>query len=162
TEIENLDASAGSPTLASVTITEDPGGRTRQSDRDTPTESSSHSSACCAQSLMSVRLRKPSRRRSRASRGRSAETPSGRLVPSALPFRLSACPRAAPGRNRPVDSCASCELSAEGGIFCDDFLIPLAFDRRLRHRRNLPHGLRVFQIGVDRRHYHAGLDGDEI
>src|SRR5262249_23473813 len=158
-EIVNLDASGGSPTLASVTITEDPGGRMRQSDRDTPTESASHSSACCAQSLMSVRLREPSRRRSRASRWPAAHAPSGRLLPSPRPFRLWACPRAAPGRNRPVDSCTSCELSAECGIFCDDFLIPLAFDRRLRHRRNLPHGLRVFQIRVDRRHYHAGLDG---
>src|ERR1700730_12563597 len=56
----------------------------------------------------------------------------------------------------------SLELSLEGGVFCNEFLIPLAFDRRLRHRGNRANRFGVLQVGFDRRHHDARLDGDQI
>src|SRR5262245_47357851 len=57
---------------------------------------------------------------------------------------------------------ASLELSAEGGVFSNDFLISLAFDRRLRDRGDLADSFRVLEIRIDRCDDNPRLDRDEV
>ena len=61
---------------------------------------------------------------------------------------------------RPAE--AGLELSAKRGVFCNDFLIASAFDRGLRHGRDLADRFRVLQVGVDRRDDDSRLDRDQI
>ena len=79
-------------------------GRTRQIDCARPRTSRSHCSACCVQSAISVRLTKPSSRRTRAARisSSSPAAPStatrmrGRPVNEPRPLRLAALAGVAP------------------------------------------------------------------
>ena len=57
---------------------------------------------------------------------------------------------------------AGIELGPEGGVFSNEFLIPLAFDRRLGHRGDLADRFGVFQVRVDGRDDDACLDGDQV
>src|SRR5215475_14071990 len=77
-------------------------------------------------------------------------------------LRFVAGLRAAPAATSAAAGGASLELSPEGGVFSNDFLIPLALDRGLRNRADRPDGFRVLQICVDRRDHDARLDGDQI
>src|SRR5205814_571026 len=57
---------------------------------------------------------------------------------------------------------SSPELSPEGGVFSNDFLIPPALDGGLRHRGHLTDGFRVLQVSIDRCDHDACLNGDEV
>src|SRR5436190_24055158 len=123
-------------------------GRMRQIECGIPRTSPSHWSACCATSAISVRPTKPSssRRRAASDSASSADGSStatrtrGTPVYGDDPLRFVAGLVA--GRRAPLTAtsaaggCASLELSPEGGVFSNDFLIPLALDRGLGHRRN--------------------------
>src|SRR5438034_2980008 len=121
-------------------------------------------------SAISVRLTNPSSSRTRAASGSSCSTEDsstatrtrGTPVYGDDPLRFVAGRRAALTATSAAGGCASLELSPEGGVFCNDFLIPLALDRGLGHRRNLADRFGVLQVRVDRRHHHARFHGDEI
>src|SRR5829696_3509400 len=144
-------------------------GRTRQIDWLTPATSPSHCSASCAQSAISARPTNPSSRRTRAARrtpsslapSSTATRTRGTPVYGADPLRLTAGLRGAPTASRAAGG-DGIELGPERGVFSNDFLIPLAFDRRLRHRSDRADRLRIFQVGVNRRHNDTRLDGDEV
>jgi len=112
--------------------------RTRQIDCATASTSASHCSECCAQSVSSVRLTSPSSRRS-ARRGRRPPRLSLLDRPSTAtrtrgtpvygdPLRLSAGLRARAPTTSAAGGDSSLELSPEGGVFSNDFLIPPALD----------------------------------
>src|SRR6185295_1213572 len=128
----------------------------RQIDCRMPSDSPSHCSASCAVSAISERPTKPSSRRTRAVRKSSSATPSstatrtrGTPVYGADPLRLTAVLRGAPTASRAAGG-DGIELGPERGVFSNDFLIPLAFDRRLRHRGDLADRLGVLQVRFDR------------
>src|SRR5437879_318369 len=145
-------------------------GWMRQIDCVRPSTSHNHWRASCVQSEISARATKPSSRRTRAaSRPFSSPKPSstatrtrGTPVYGATdPFRLAAC---RPGAATAASAAAGArvELGAECGVFSNDFLIPLAFDRRLRHRGDLADRFGVLQVRVDRRYDDARFDGDQV
>src|SRR6185295_13810543 len=145
-------------------------GRTRQIERVNPSTSASHCSASCVQSESSALATKPSSRRTRtASISASSPAPVStatrtRGMPvygAADPFRLAAARRGAATATSAAAR-AGIELGPEGGVFSNDFLIPLAFDRRLRYRRDRADRFGVLQVGIDRRDDDACLDGDEV
>src|SRR5512141_1869673 len=115
---------------------------------------------------MSVRLMNPSRSRRRAPSSASRrDTPtvaSAVRWPLVPPLRLDAGRGAAPTSRPAGGRRASLELSAEGGVFGNDLLIPLAFHGGLRYRRDAPDRFGVFQVRVDRGDHDAGLDRDEV
>src|SRR6185295_159526 len=135
-----------------------------------PSTSAIHCSASCVQSEISARATNPSRRRTRAA-STSASSPvpvstatRTRGTPvygAADPFRLAAARRGAATATSAAAG-AGIELGPEGGVFSNDFLIPLALDRRLRDRSDLADCFGVLQVGVDRRDHDACLDGDEV
>src|ERR1700704_5550728 len=81
---------------------------------------------------------------------------------TAAPLPLPAWRGAAPAASAPADISATLELSSEGGVFCNDFLIPLAFDRWLGNQSDLADRFGVLQVRVNRRHHHARFNGDEV
>src|SRR5206468_10640997 len=122
----------------------------------TPSASASHWSACCAQSATSVRLTNPSSRRRRAASSSSSSSTSptvtrtrGTPVYGADVARLTGALRGAPTATSAAGGDAGLELSPEGGVFSNDFLIPLALDRRLRYRSDLAYRFGVFQVRID-------------
>src|SRR5262245_239180 len=134
-----------------------------------PSTSPSHCSARWATSAISARPTKPSSRRTRAARrSPSSLAPSstatrtrGTPVYGTDPFRLTAALRGAPTASRASDG-RGIELGPERGVFSNDFLIPLAFDRRFRDRSDLADRFGVLQVRVDRRDDHAGFHRDEV
>src|SRR5262249_21681403 len=111
----------------------------------------------------------PSSRRTRAA-SMSASPPApvstatrtrGMSVYSAVPFRLAAARRGAPTAASAAARPAI-ELGPEGGVFSNDFLIPLAFDRRLRNRSDRADRFGVLQVRIDRSDHDARLDGNQI
>src|SRR5262245_32934803 len=77
-------------------------------------------------------------------------------------LRFAACLRARAATTSAAAGGSSLELSPEGGVFSNDFLIPLALDRRLRHWRHLTDRFGVLQVCVNRRHDDARLNRDEV
>src|SRR5689334_16243795 len=77
------------------------------------------------------------------------------------PLRLAAARRGAATATSAAAR-AGIELGPEGGVFSNDFLIPLAFDRRLRDRSYGADCFGVLQVGIDRRDDDACLDGDQV
>src|SRR5579864_4088579 len=146
--------------------------RTRHTNRMRPTTSPSHCSANCEQSARSARATNPSRSRARAARRVSPSLLATPGWPTATrtrgPPAYVVGPPGLAARRRPptatsaADWGASLELSTQGGVFSNDFLISLALDRRLRHRGDLADRFRILQVCVDRRDDDPRLDGDEI
>src|SRR5437764_118655 len=86
-----------------------------------------------------------------------------RLRSAAAPLRLPAALRRAPTPTSTAGRDGSVELSAEGGVFSNDFLIPLAFDRRARrYRGDLADRFGVLQVRVNRRDDDACLNRNQI
>src|SRR5581483_4685435 len=123
-----------------------PAGCTRQIDWLTPSTSPAHCSAYCVQSTTSARLTNPSSNRTRAAScscssslasSTATRTRGTPVYGVADPLRFVACRRAPTPTSAAGSGGARRELSSEGGVFSNDFLIPLAFDRRLADRSDL-------------------------
>src|SRR5262249_34018271 len=137
-------------------------------DCETPSTSPSHCSASCAQSASSDRPTKPSSSRTRAdiipstSPWPSSNATRTRGTPVYGPLR----PPLAAGRCTPTARSAAgregIDLGPEGGVFGNEFLIPLALDRRLRRGGDLANSLGVFQIRIDRGHDDSRLNRDQV
>src|SRR2546422_957571 len=158
------------PCAATTKSETSPEGRTRQMDCVMPTASLSHCSASCAASAISARPTKPSRRRTRAA-SCSASSPGvsstatrtrGTPVYGAEPLRFVAGCRAPLTATSAAGGRASLELSPEGGVFSNDFLIPLALDRGLRHWSDLADRFPVLQVRLDRCDDDARFHGDQV
>src|SRR5438093_5281905 len=119
---------------------------------------------------MSPRLTRVSSRRNRAGGSISASTAAAPTSPrtgataaeASEPFRSLCRLRPTPTATSAAAGLAGGELSPEGGVFSNDFLIPLALDRRFGYRRDLADGFRIFQIGVNRGHHHARFDRNQV
>src|SRR5262249_36614642 len=83
-------------------------------------------------------------------------------VYGAEPLRLAACRRAGAATGASARAGTGAELGAECGVFSNDFLIPLAFDRGLRYRGHLADRFGVLQVRVNRRNYDPRLDSDQV
>src|SRR5581483_7172635 len=132
--------------------------RIRQSDWPTPASSPSHCSAYWAESAAPVRERNPSSRRSRA----ALRSPPAAAMRVPLAPALAARGRPAAAASNPAGRDATLELSPECGVFGNDFLILLGFDRRAARRRRSSHGFRILQVCVDGRHDDPRLNRNQI
>ena len=135
-----------------------------------PSTSPSHCSARWAQSAISDAADEALEQPQRAPRAARSSSPAtlvdrdadARHAGTASgPSALSRGPRGAPTASSAAGR-DGLELSPEGGVFCNEFLIPLALDRRLRHRGDLADCLGVLQVGIDRRDDDSRFDGDQV